>query len=369
MLLEQMVGTDDVVLVRQMPEWGRCFGADVPVHSGDIDLFSALRGCNRSGDNARRSNGELGSALLGRAKPFFDAPLIFIVDWPLGNVVNTPGLYDCVVLLDPGWWPTGKANGDGERVGDDGSGDGDGVRANGDNLPGRWVKINWNKNLMINYGMCPTDLRRFGPELLVVVCNPLLLETPVVWSLCLRPCSVDGRWYNCALPDPVGVFGADEDGDDDCEVDDVDWRLKVSNGDRLKRFNWFPNWLADTFESWFRVNDWNDRLGVTIVGDDNPDAAANCCISALARFVLIRRNNDVFLFLSLSLRCFFCRLTPFRANLLCNRSCRGDRWKIVHSVKFHKICKKKKFLPSCVHHFECWFDLTVWILVLHVQLH
>lgn len=36
----------------------------------------------------------------------------------------------------------GKASGDGDRVGDDDSGDGDGVRANGDN------------------GMCPTDLRR-----------------------------------------------------------------------------------------------------------------------------------------------------------------------------------------------------------------
>lgn len=69
-----MVGTDVVVLVRQMPEWGRCFGAEVPVHKGEIDLFSALRGCNRSGDNARRSSGELGSALFGRAKLFFDTP-------------------------------------------------------------------------------------------------------------------------------------------------------------------------------------------------------------------------------------------------------------------------------------------------------
>lgn len=79
---------------------------------------------------------------------------------------------------EPGWWPTGKANGDGERVGEDGSGEGDGVRANGD----------------IGYsGMCPTDLRRFGPELVVDVCDPLLLETPDVCSLCFRPCSVEGR--------------------------------------------------------------------------------------------------------------------------------------------------------------------------------
>lgn len=58
-----------------------------------------------------------------------------------------PGLYDCVVLDDPGWCPAGgggKARGLGDRVGDEGTGDGDGVLAKGDR------------------GMWPTDLRRFG---------------------------------------------------------------------------------------------------------------------------------------------------------------------------------------------------------------
>jgi len=51
-----------------------------------------------------------------------------------------------VVLELPGWCPAGNANGLGDRVGDDddGSGDGEGVLANGDN------------------GICPTDFRRFG---------------------------------------------------------------------------------------------------------------------------------------------------------------------------------------------------------------
>lgn len=42
-------------------------------HSGDINehLLSALRGCKRSGDKARRSNGEPGSAFLGLTNPFF----------------------------------------------------------------------------------------------------------------------------------------------------------------------------------------------------------------------------------------------------------------------------------------------------------
>jgi hypothetical protein len=79
---------------------------------------------------------------------------------------DVPGLYDCVVLELPGWWPAGNANGLGDRVGDDGSGDGEGVLANGDN------------------GMCPTDFRRFGEWMLLAA----------VWSLCLRPCNVEGLW-------------------------------------------------------------------------------------------------------------------------------------------------------------------------------
>lgn len=77
----------------------------------------------------------------------------------------------------PGWWPTGNASGLGDRVGDDGSGDGDGVLAKGDN------------------GICPTDFRRLGTLVEqdgLAACR--VLEQPVECSLCLRPCRVDGRW-------------------------------------------------------------------------------------------------------------------------------------------------------------------------------
>lgn len=47
-------------------------------HSGDI-FVSALRGCNRSGDNARRRSGELGSADLVRANPAFLLPALTAV--------------------------------------------------------------------------------------------------------------------------------------------------------------------------------------------------------------------------------------------------------------------------------------------------
>lgn len=67
-----------------------------------------------------------------------------------------------------------------------------------------------------------------------------------------------------------------------------------------------------------RVNDWNDRLGVTIDGEQIPAAIISggllsldkmgadngqlivngCCISTLARFELIRLKSDVFRFLS-----------------------------------------------------------------------
>lgn len=64
---------------------------------------------------------------------------------------------------------TGNASGEGERVGDVvGNGDGDGVRANGDN------------------GMCPTDFRRFD-ELFetfpVVTPLPLPGEKPARYKL------------------------------------------------------------------------------------------------------------------------------------------------------------------------------------------
>lgn len=40
---------------------------------------AALRGCKRSGDRARRNNGELGSALFGRAKDDFFPPEIVVI--------------------------------------------------------------------------------------------------------------------------------------------------------------------------------------------------------------------------------------------------------------------------------------------------
>lgn len=66
--------------------------------SGEI-FVSALRGCSRSGDKARRSNGELGSADLVRAKPAF-LVVALTAACSVGSVL--PGLYDCVVLDAPG---------------------------------------------------------------------------------------------------------------------------------------------------------------------------------------------------------------------------------------------------------------------------
>lgn len=177
-------------------------------HSGDIELHdlvvSAVRGCSRSGDRARRNSGDPGSdPLHGRppndAAPAFLQPAAVAgtdaadpgpaagVAAELGADSSAEGLYDCVVLELPGWWPAGEnVRGLGDRVGDCGSGDGDGVRANGDS------------------GMWPTDLRRFGE------CKFLVAEC----SLCLSPCSVDGRWYGAAaaaeLGDTVGDELADE---------------------------------------------------------------------------------------------------------------------------------------------------------------
>lgn len=54
----------------------------------------------------------------------------------------------------------------GDLVGDDGNGEGEGVRASGDS------------------GICPMDLRRLGE------CKFLVLGA----SLCLRPCKDEGLW-------------------------------------------------------------------------------------------------------------------------------------------------------------------------------
>lgn len=209
-------------------------------HSGDMtmdaDLASAVRGCNRSGDRARRNSGEPGSEVLhGRPN---DGPAVFLPqqpapaaataaaaaatdtdvaddkadadigdaddgeadadgdtdaddaddDGPFGADSSDDGLYDCVVLELPGWWPAENVSGLGDRVGDCGSGDGDGVRARGDN------------------GMWPTDLRLLGE------CRFLVAEC----SLCLSPCNVDGRWYG-----ELGVTVGDELADElDELVDD-----------------------------------------------------------------------------------------------------------------------------------------------------
>jgi len=189
-------------------------------HSGEmeLDLVSAVRGCNRSGDRARRNSGDPGSDVLhGRPN---DEPAVFLTTTtapPLTALMQQPdgppipptpavaphpdtatppapaapglddvsddGLYDCVVLELPGWWPDENVSGLGDRVGDCGSGDGEGVRASGDS------------------GIWPTDLRRFGE------CRFLVAEC----SLCLSPCSVDGRWYGVGeLGVTVGEELADE---------------------------------------------------------------------------------------------------------------------------------------------------------------
>lgn len=96
-------------------------------HSGEMEHLTsaALRGCKRSGDNARRKSGELGSALFGRTNDDFFPPeiavMLLVLDVifvdvefgvfdPLlvkelfklvlfGNA--QPGLYDCVVFDAP----------------------------------------------------------------------------------------------------------------------------------------------------------------------------------------------------------------------------------------------------------------------------
>lgn len=127
-----------------------------------VFTVSADRGWRRSGLRARRSSGDPGSVDLGREKD----------DFLLGVRLETlalPGEKVWVALEEPGWWPqdSGRASGDGVRVGEIGGGigPGDGVRASGDS------------------GMCPTDFRREGEwRFLVLMC-----------SLCLRPCREEGR--------------------------------------------------------------------------------------------------------------------------------------------------------------------------------
>ena len=133
-------------------------------HSGDMLFFtSALRGCRRSGERARRYSGDLLSLVLGRPKLFFGVELMTVTfggdedgdsdveatlagdnATTVAGEVFVDGLYDCVVFELPGWWPVGNMSGLGERVGEEGNGEGDGVRASGDK------------------GMWPIDLRRLG---------------------------------------------------------------------------------------------------------------------------------------------------------------------------------------------------------------
>lgn len=79
-----------------------------------------------------------------------------------------------MVLELPGWCPIGNARGLGERVGDAGRGEGEGVRASGES------------------GICPTDFRRLGTlgHEGLAVCN--VFEHPDECSLCFNPCKVEG---------------------------------------------------------------------------------------------------------------------------------------------------------------------------------
>lgn len=86
---------------RQTPTIDLWFFIAEEQHSGEIrvHLFSALRGCKRSGDNARLNRGELGSELFVRANPF-----LLAATWPefKFELGSPPGLYDWVVLDAPG---------------------------------------------------------------------------------------------------------------------------------------------------------------------------------------------------------------------------------------------------------------------------
>lgn len=197
------MGGDLVVTVTRGAAWCSSVTLSAGSHSGDmeLDLVSAVRGCNRSGDRARRNSGDPGSDVLhGRPNVgpavFLQQPAAAAPDVPVAGPAapafdsSDDGLYDCVVLELPGWWPAENVSGLGDRVGDCGSGLGDGVRASGDS------------------GMCPTDLRRFGE------CRFLVAEC----SLCLSPCNVDGRWYGVG---ELGVTVGDELADElDELVDD-----------------------------------------------------------------------------------------------------------------------------------------------------
>lgn len=103
MLVVACVIEEGVVVGRQTPPITlRCvcclMGGEQ--HSGDISvhLDSALLGCKRSGDNARRNSGELGSDDFVRTKPDFLLPAVTVCT--TGN--EPPGLYDCVVFEEPG---------------------------------------------------------------------------------------------------------------------------------------------------------------------------------------------------------------------------------------------------------------------------
>lgn len=113
-------------LIRFAVEFGMV--AELLQQSGDNLLSPAERGCNRSGESARRNNGELGSALFGRANDdFFDPATVVIVPDPFGFETHDtllhdpvplqivlltsdvellgrtqPGLYDWVVFDEPG---------------------------------------------------------------------------------------------------------------------------------------------------------------------------------------------------------------------------------------------------------------------------
>ena len=97
-------------------------------------------------------------------------------------------LYVWVVLDAPGtWWQAsgdGKASGEGERVGESGIGDGDGVRANGDS------------------GIWPTDFLRLGEcGVLVLTCN-----------LYLSPCKEEGLADGEVVPLVPGEQGIESAG-------------------------------------------------------------------------------------------------------------------------------------------------------------
>jgi hypothetical protein len=195
---------------------------------------------------------------LGREKDFLVG---------VSPAMEEPGEKDWVAWEAPGWWPRGRASGEGERVGEEGSGEGEGVRASGER------------------GMCPTDFRREGEcRFLVFMC-----------SLCLSPWREEGRGEA-----PAGEQGAEESVQGESEgveggVSGGAWGSGRPTGGERSGVGAAPG----------SRRDWRLREAESIPW---ALASASCCISAEARLLLSFRKRLGFRPSRFLWRCF----TTFR---------------------------------------------------------